>query len=99
MIADGPYACSSDMASSPRTMPQAPTGAKAVTFDLGRMAISSGAPVTGAVTNDAPLWLSLKGTWRSAPTVMVGSIRVPAMLVRRVLTVKLADGTSALHVG
>jgi hypothetical protein len=72
------------------------TGARAVGFDLTRMAISSAAPVTGTVTTEAPLTLSLTGTWTSVPTVTGATA---TSLVDGVLTLELPAGTSNLVVG
>jgi dienelactone hydrolase len=72
------------------------TGAKAVGFDLTRMAISSAAPVTGTVTTEAPLTLSLAGAWTSLPTVAGATA---TSLVDGVLTLQLPAGTSNLVVG
>jgi dienelactone hydrolase len=75
------------------------TGASAVQLDLQRMRISSGTPVTGTVTTDAPLSLRLAGAWSSLPAVTVGGQPAPAQLVDGVLTLQLPAGTSALQVG
>lgn len=75
------------------------TGASAVGFDLARMDVSTAAPVTGEVTADAPLTLSLAGDWAAAPTVLVHGAATPASLVDGVLTVQLPAGTSSLTVG
>jgi hypothetical protein len=72
------------------------TGARAVGFDLGRMAVDSSKQVTGTVTTEEPLTLSLKGAWTSVPTVVGGT---DATLVNGVLTVQLPAGTSTLTVG
>ncbi|MEX2290422.1 MAG: prolyl oligopeptidase family serine peptidase [Mycobacteriales bacterium] len=72
------------------------TGASAVGFDLARMSISTVEPVTGTVTTDAPLTLSLIGEWTSLPTV---SGATGAVLIDGVLTVSLPAGTSTLTVG
>ena len=72
------------------------TGAKAVAFDLARMAISTGKAVTGTVTADAPLTLSLKGDWASVPTVTGASV---TSFADGVLTLQLPAGTSNLVVG
>lgn len=75
------------------------TGAKAVQLDLDRMRIRSEAPVTGTVTADAPLLLSLSGDWATAPGVTVGGAPVPAQLVDGVVQVALPAGTSTVVVG
>mgnify|MGYP000471635063 CR=1 FL=1 len=72
------------------------TGATAVSFDLARMAISTAAPVTGDVTTEAPLALSLKGDWTSVPAVTGATVTA---LVDGVLTLQLPAGTSSLTVG
>ena len=75
------------------------TGASAVAFDLARMSISTAAPVTGEVTADAPLTLSLIGDWSSVPAVLVNGAATPTTLLDGVLTVQLPAGTSWLAVG
>jgi hypothetical protein len=55
--------------------------------------------VTGKVTTDAPLTLSLAGAWTSVPTVTAGGLPVAAQLVDGVLRVALPAGTSALVIG
>jgi dienelactone hydrolase len=72
------------------------TGARAVTFDLARMAISTAAPVTGTVTADAPLTLTLVGRWESLPPVTGAT---SAALTDGVLTLELPAGTTSLTVG
>jgi len=72
------------------------TGAKAVGFDLARMAITSAAPITGTVTTEAPLVLSLAGTWDAVPAVIGAEV---LGLVDGVLTLTLPAGTSNLVVG
>ncbi|TAL22333.1 MAG: hypothetical protein EPN99_06105, partial [Frankiales bacterium] len=66
------------------------TGASAVAFDLARMGISASAPVTGAVTTEAPLALSLRGGWTSVPAVTGATV---TSLVDGVLTLQLPAGT------
>jgi dienelactone hydrolase len=75
------------------------TGASAVQFDLARMDLSTTAPVTGTVTTQAPLTLSLAGDWLSVPTVLVGGVPTAATLSGGVLQISLPAGTSALTVG
>ncbi|MBA2323516.1 MAG: hypothetical protein H0V92_05695 [Pseudonocardiales bacterium] len=75
------------------------SGARAVTFDLPRMGISSGVSVGGDVTTARALRLSLKGTWPKTPKVLVGNKPVAATLSRGVLSVTLPAGTFALRVG
>lgn len=72
------------------------TGASAVAFDLARMDISSAAPVTGSVTTEAPLALSLKGDWTTVPAVTGATV---TSLVDGVLTLQLPAGPSSLTVG
>ena len=72
------------------------TGANAVAFDLARMGISSAAPVTGTVTTEAPLTLTLSGDWASVPAVIGASV---VSLADGVLTLRLPAGASELTVG
>lgn len=72
------------------------TGASAVAFDLARMGISTAAPVTGSVTTEAPLALSLAGDWTTPPAVTGATV---TSLVDGVLTLALPAGTSTLTVG
>ena len=72
------------------------TGASAVAFDLARMDISSAAPVTGTVTTEAPLTLSLAGSWTSQPAVTGATV---VSLADGVLTLQLPAGTSELTIG
>jgi hypothetical protein len=74
------------------------SGARAVTFDLNRMKVSSTSTVTGNVTTTAALTLSLSGAWLTLPTVTVGGQPLPATLTDGVLTVALPAGTSALTI-
>ncbi len=60
------------------------------------MAISSTSPVTGTVTTEAPLVLSLAGSWDAAPAVTGATV---VDLVDGVLRLQLPAGTSALTVG
>lgn len=71
------------------------TGASAVAFDLARMDIRSTALVSGTVTTQAPLTLSLAGAWTSVPAV-TGATFVG--LVDGVLTLSLPAGTSTMTV-
>jgi hypothetical protein len=75
------------------------TGAEAVTLDLDRMAISTAAPVTGEVTTEVPLTLSLAGGWSTAPSVLVDGAAAHGTLADGVLTIELPAGTSTLTVG
>jgi dienelactone hydrolase len=72
------------------------SGAKAVGFDLARMGISTTVPVTGSVTTEKPLTLSLAGAWASLPAVTGAT---SASLTDGVLTLELPAGTTNLKVG
>ncbi|HVE63004.1 MAG TPA: prolyl oligopeptidase family serine peptidase, partial [Mycobacteriales bacterium] len=74
------------------------SGARAVRFDLARMAISTASAVTGTVTTEAPLTLSLRGAWTKRPTVLINDVPVAATYVGRVLTIKLPAGSSTVAV-
>jgi hypothetical protein len=74
-------------------------GASAVGFDLARMGIATTAPVTGQVTSEGPLVLSLAGDWAATPLVLVGGVPATATLTGGVLQVALPAGTSTLTVG
>jgi acetyl esterase/lipase len=48
------------------------TGAKAVTLILGRMQLSASKPLTGTVTSEAPLALTLDGVWHGVSVTVDG---------------------------
>jgi pimeloyl-ACP methyl ester carboxylesterase len=75
------------------------TGARAVTFDLGRMKVETARAVTGSVTTAAPLVLSLRGSWTSSPRVTVGGKSVAVVLAGHVLRIPVSPGTSSIVVG
>lgn len=75
------------------------TGTRAVTLDLGRMAIDDSKPVTGKVTSPGPLTLRLDGGWAGTPVVTVDGTPAAAVLDGGVLEVELPAGEHALVVG
>ena len=50
------------------------SGASAVTLDTARMRIDDSRPVTGQLTTDSPLALTLNGTWPTAVTVQIDGV-------------------------
>lgn len=74
------------------------SGASAVRLDLARMRIDTVAPVTGAVTTDAPLELRLAGGWSDPPVVAVNGLPAVAELAGGVLTVAVPAGASTVVV-
>jgi hypothetical protein len=73
------------------------TGAKAATLDMRRMSIHTTRTVTGTVTADAPLRLSLKG-FTNEPRVTVGGVPVTILRDGPVITVDLPAGKSTVVV-
>jgi predicted esterase len=54
------------------------TELSAATFDVGRMALRTGEPVTLTITGDGPVALRLLGSWPRRATVIIDGVAVPA---------------------
>ena len=74
-------------------------GADAVTLDVARMALDTTQAITGSISTEAPLTLSLVGDWTAAPALAVDGAAAPATLVDGVLTVEIPAGAHEVVIG
>jgi len=74
------------------------TGAKAVSLDLAGMQIDPTRVISGAVTTDPGLDLSLKGDWTRAPDVTIDGQPVSAALNGDMLLVNVPAGDHVLEI-
>ncbi len=73
------------------------TAARAATLDLAGMRIDAARPITGTVTADRPLRLSLRGV-QSMPLVTVDGVKVPVVKDGRTIAFDVPAGSSAVRV-
>ena len=73
------------------------TAARAATLDLLRMRIDPTRTVTGTVTSDGPLRLSLSGV-QAMPTVYVGGVKVAVVKDGKVIAFDVPAGTTEIRV-
>jgi pimeloyl-ACP methyl ester carboxylesterase len=76
------------------------TGANAVTLCLKRMKLSTTKTISGEVTTQAPLTLSLRARWKKMPTVLVdGQAASASREGRNLLVISLPAGHHTLTIG
>ena len=73
------------------------TAATAATLDIKRMGLNNARDITGTVTTDGPLRLTLYNH-TSSVNVYVGGVKYPFTKVGRTLVINLPAGTSAIRV-
>jgi S-formylglutathione hydrolase FrmB len=73
-------------------------GARAVTFDTGRMGLTSRLALTGTVTTGSPLALTLLGSWSRSVTATLDGHAVPVQMAARRLSIEIPAGSHRLTV-
>jgi pimeloyl-ACP methyl ester carboxylesterase len=74
------------------------TGASAVTLDTHRMRLDTAVPMSGQVTNDAPLTLTLTGDWPAGATVTDNGATAGFQDATGELVIELPAGTHKLAI-